>query len=48
MTALDKRTHDRKFVRTFFTTPTAVDGEDDTAKMLKRAIQLRGMEAPDV
>ena len=48
MTAIDKRLHDRKFVRTFFTTPTAVSGEDDTAKMLKSAIQVRGMEAPDV
>ncbi|RKD88015.1 malate synthase AceB [Halopiger aswanensis] len=42
-----ERKHDRAFVRTFFTTPTAVD-EDDTAKMLRRAIDLRGMEAPDV
>ncbi|MDQ2051800.1 malate synthase AceB [Natronolimnohabitans sp. A-GB9] len=42
------RLHDRKFVRTFFTTPTAVEGEDDSAKMLRRAAQLRGMEAPDV
>ena len=46
--SIDKRLHDRKFVRTFFTTPTAVEGEDDSAKMLKRAIELRGMEAPDV
>jgi bifunctional (S)-malyl-CoA lyase/thioesterase len=44
----DKRTHDRKFVRTFFTTPTAVEGEDDSAKMLQSAIGLRGMQAPDV
>ncbi|WP_306061646.1 malate synthase AceB [Natronococcus wangiae] len=42
------RLHDRKFVRTFFTTPTAVEGEDDSAKMLQGAVQLRGMEAPDV
>ncbi|WP_336000653.1 malate synthase AceB [Halorientalis halophila] len=48
MTAIDKRTHERKFVRTFFTTPTAVEGEDDSAKMLKKSIQLRGMQAPDV
>ncbi|SIS13246.1 malate synthase AceB [Natronorubrum thiooxidans] len=40
--------HDREFVRTFFTTPTAVEGEDDSAKMLRGAAQLRGMEAPDV
>lgn len=37
-----------KFVRTFFTSPTAVEGEDDSAKMLRSAAQLRGMEAPDV
>ena len=42
------RLHDRKFVRTFFTTPTAVEGEDDSAKMLRSAAQLSGMEAPDV
>jgi len=48
MTAIDKRTHGRKFVRTFFTTPTAVEGEDDSAKMLKSASGLRGMQAPDV
>jgi bifunctional (S)-malyl-CoA lyase/thioesterase len=48
MTAIDKRIHDRKFVRTFFTTPTAVEGEDDSAKMLKSAAGLRGMKAPDV
>ena len=45
---LDERIHDRQFVRTFFTTPTAVEGEDDSAKMLKSAIGLRGMQAPDV
>ncbi|PSP86268.1 malate synthase [Halobacteriales archaeon QS_1_68_17] len=38
----------REFVRTFFTTPTAVEGEDDSAKMLRSAVGLRGMEAPDV
>jgi len=48
MTPVDKRTHDRQFVRTFFTTPTAVEGEDDSAKMLRSAIGLRGMQAPDV
>ncbi|AGB39998.1 malate synthase AceB [Natronococcus occultus] len=42
------RLHDREFVRTFFTTPTAVEGEDDSAKMLQSAAQLSGMEAPDV
>ncbi len=47
-TAIDERTHERKFVRTFFTTPTAVEGGDDSAKMLESAIQLRGMQAPDV
>jgi len=45
---LDDRIHDRQFVRTFFTTPTAVEGEDDSAKMLSSAIGLRGMQAPDV
>jgi len=43
-----ERRHDRQFVRTFFTTPTAVEGEDDSAKMLRGAIGLRGMQAPDV
>jgi len=42
------RRHDREFVRTFFTSPTAVEGEDDSAKMLQSAAQLRGMQAPDV
>ena len=41
------RHYDREFVRTFFTSPTAVEG-DDSAKMLRSAAQLRGMEAPDV
>ncbi len=45
---LDTRLHDRKFVRTFFTSPTAVEGEDDSAKMLRSASTLRGMQAPDV
>ncbi|WEL30096.1 Bifunctional (S)-malyl-CoA lyase/thioesterase [Haloferax volcanii] len=35
-------------MRTFFTSPTAVEGEDDSAKMLRRAAGLRGMQAPDV
>jgi bifunctional (S)-malyl-CoA lyase/thioesterase len=48
MTQIDKRLHDRKFVRTFFTTPTAEQGEDDSAKKLRGAIGLRGMQAPDV
>jgi bifunctional (S)-malyl-CoA lyase/thioesterase len=43
-----ERHYEREFVRTFFTTPTAVEGEDDSAKMLRGAIGLRGMEAPDV
>ncbi|WP_276273979.1 malate synthase AceB [Haloarcula litorea] len=43
-----ERHYEREFVRTFFTSPTAVDGEDDTAKMIRSAAQLRGMEAPDV
>ena len=43
-----KRRHERKFVRTFFTSPTAVEGEDDSAKMLRGAAGLRGMQAPDV
>ncbi|MFA1611768.1 malate synthase AceB [Halobellus rubicundus] len=42
-----ERHYDREFVRTFFTSPTAVD-EDDSAKMLRSAAQLRGMQAPDV
>ena len=44
----DQRLHDRKFVRTFFTSPTAVEGEDDSAKMIRSASGLRGMQAPDV
>ena len=48
MTAIDKRLHDRKFVRTFFTTPTAEKGVEDSAKKLRSAIGLRGMQAPDV
>jgi len=48
MSAIDKRTHDRTFVRTFFTTPTAEQGEADSAKKLRSAIGLRGMQAPDV
>jgi bifunctional (S)-malyl-CoA lyase/thioesterase len=48
MTPIDKRVHERQFVRSFFTTPTAVEGEDDSAKMLESAAQLRGMQAPDV
>ncbi|WP_336358387.1 malate synthase AceB [Haloarcula sp. CGMCC 1.6347] len=43
-----KRHYDREFVRTFFTSPTAVDGEEDSAKMLRSAGQLRGLQAPDV
>ncbi|EMA24154.1 malate synthase AceB [Haloarcula amylolytica] len=42
------RHYEREFVRTFFTSPTAVDGEDDSAKMLRSAGQLRGLQAPDV
>ncbi|ELZ81801.1 malate synthase [Haloferax elongans ATCC BAA-1513] len=45
---MTERRHDREFVRTFFTSPTAVEGEEDSAKMLRRAAQLRGMQAPDV
>jgi bifunctional (S)-malyl-CoA lyase/thioesterase len=43
-----QRQHDREFVRTFFTSPTALEGEDDSAKMIRSAAQLRGMQAPDV
>jgi bifunctional (S)-malyl-CoA lyase/thioesterase len=43
-----QRHYEREFVRTFFTTPTAVEGEDDSAKMLRSAVGLRGMQAPDV
>ena len=46
--SIDKRLHDRTFVRTFFTTPTAEQGEEDSAKKLRSAIELRGMQAPDV
>ncbi|MUW13997.1 malate synthase [Halorubrum sp. CBA1125] len=42
------RPYNREFVRTFFTSPTAVEGEDDSAKMIRSAAQLRGMKAPDV
>ena len=45
---MTERRHDRAFVRTFFTSPTAVEGEDDSAKLLRGAIGLRGMQAPDV
>ncbi|AUV84161.1 malate synthase (plasmid) [Salinigranum rubrum] len=43
-----KRHYEREFVRTFFTSPTAVKGEDDSAKMIRSASQLSGMSAPDV
>jgi len=43
-----QRRHDRAFVRTFFTSPTAVEGDDDSARMLTSAAGLRGMQAPDV
>jgi bifunctional (S)-malyl-CoA lyase/thioesterase len=43
-----ERHYEREFVRTFFTSPTAVEGEDDSAKMLRSASQLTGMQAPDV
>ncbi len=42
-----ERNTSREFVRTFFTSPTAVEG-DDTAEMLRKAGQLDGMQAPDV
>ncbi|WP_436348190.1 malate synthase AceB [Natronorubrum sp. FCH18a] len=42
-----KRHYEREFVRTFFTTPTAVEGESDSAKMLRSAAQVRGIQAPD-
>ena len=42
------RHYDREFVRTFFTSPTAVSGEEDSAKMIRSAAGLRGMQAPDV
>jgi len=44
----EPRIHGREFVRTFFTTPTAEQGVDDSAEKMKKAIQLRGMQAPDV
>jgi bifunctional (S)-malyl-CoA lyase/thioesterase len=43
-----ERRHERQFVRTFFTSPTAVEGEGDSAKMIRSASGLRGMQAPDV
>jgi len=43
-----QRHYEREFVRTFFTSPTAVEEEDDTARMLRGAAGLRGMQAPDV
>ncbi|WP_254538159.1 malate synthase AceB [Halomarina litorea] len=43
-----ERKHEREFVRTFFTSPTALQGEEDSAKMIRSAGQLRGMQAPDV
>jgi bifunctional (S)-malyl-CoA lyase/thioesterase len=48
MTDPTDRHYDRAFVRSFFTSPTAVEGEDDSAKLLRRAAQLRGLQAPDV
>ncbi|MWG34231.1 malate synthase AceB [Halomarina oriensis] len=45
---MTERRHQRKFVRTFFTSPTALQGEEDSAKMIRRAAQLRGLQAPDV
>ncbi len=45
---MDVANQSRAFVRTFFTSPTAVEGEDDSAKMLRSAAGLRGMQAPDV
>ncbi|MEZ3117717.1 malate synthase AceB [Halobaculum sp. MBLA0147] len=47
MTVTDRH-YDREFVRTFFTSPTAVEGEEDSARLLESAARLRGMEAPDV
>jgi len=44
----EPRIHGREFVRTFFTTPTAEKGEDDSAEKMRKAIELRGMQAPDV
>ncbi len=46
--SIDTQRWDRKFVRTFFTTPTAEQGEEDSAKKLRSAIGLSGMQAPDV
>jgi len=45
---VDERTHDREFVRTFFTSPAAVADAADSAKLLRSGAQLRGMQAPDV
>jgi bifunctional (S)-malyl-CoA lyase/thioesterase len=32
-----RRRHDRKYVRTFFSSSTAVEGKDDSARTLKKA-----------
>ena len=45
---VDERTHDREFVRSFFTSPAAVADAADSAKLLRSGAQLRGMRAPDV
>jgi bifunctional (S)-malyl-CoA lyase/thioesterase len=39
-------TSDRTFVRTFFTSPTAVEGKDDTAAMLESAAGLVAVDGP--
>jgi hypothetical protein len=43
-----ERRYQRDFLQTFFTSPAAVEGDEDSATMLRRAAQLRGMRAPDV
>jgi len=48
MTPMSMRTHEREFVRTFFTSPTAIQDESDSAKLLRSAIGLNGMQASDV
>lgn len=37
----------RQYIRSFFTSPTAIEG-DSSGAMLQKAIHLRGMQAPDV
>lgn len=44
---MSRETSRRQYVRSFFTSPAVVD-DDDSAQILKKAVTLRGMQAPDV